>query len=201
MTPAEDLYPWDVQISENGSFIIRSRYSFVEFLNERLSQYYDHISDKEEEICTIYRSNVLDNADKMEIDAINEAFRNSLTENREKDIILQNTHIGPHREDLEFIKDGQPLRSFGSQGENKTFLIALKFAESDYIKMKTNKKPLLLLDDIFGELDNYRTHNLITYVKNVGQTFITTTLRDKFGILDTEDSQLWHMKEGMIYEA
>jgi len=196
-----ELYPWDIQICESGSFIIRSRINFVEFLNERLSKYYDHISDKDESINTVYRSNVLENADNYEQPVIIEEFQKLLKENLDRDINFQNTHAGPHKDDLEFIKDGQPLKSFGSQGENKTFLIALKFAESDYIKMKTDKKPLLLLDDIFGELDNSRIQNLITYVKTVGQTFITTTLKEKFDVLDKEDSQLWLMKDGLINEA
>jgi DNA replication and repair protein RecF len=197
----EALFPWNKQLCEYGSFIIRSRKSFVDFLNERLSDYYDHISERDEKIETIYRSAVLSKKEDLPDSSLEQIYENTLMDNQDRDVEFQTTQTGPHREDLEFIKDGHPLKSFGSQGENKTFLIALKFAESDYLKKSMNKKPMLLLDDIFGELDRIRIHNLMRFVNQVGQTFITTTIRDKFLDLEIENLQLFHMEEGKIYET
>ena len=98
-----------------------------------------------------------------------------MQENIGNDIKRETTLKGPHRDDLNFLKDGLLLKQFGSQGENKTFLIALKFIESAYLKMELNEAPLLLLDDIFGELDEYRINHLMDYVLGIGQSFITTT--------------------------
>jgi DNA replication and repair protein RecF len=195
------LFPWDEQLCENGSYIIRSRHSFIEFLNERLSDYYDHIAENNDNISTVYRSAVLKKTESEGDTSLEDAYGAILHDATDRDIEMQTTHYGPHREDLEFMKNGYPLKEFGSQGENKTFLVALKFAESDYLKKSVRKKPILLLDDIFGELDHNRIYNLMKFVKQVGQTFITTTIREKFINLDLGDIEFFNMKNGSIYET
>ena len=115
--------------------------------------------------------------------------------------MLRGTTVkGPHRDDFEFLKDEFPLKSFGSQGENKTFLIALKMVESEYVRLRKEEKPILLLDDIFGELDNYRIKHLIEHTVNVGQTFITTTLRDKFTDLNLSKENFYHINKGSLIQ-
>lgn len=197
----DDLFPWDIQLSREGTVIIKNRNAFVGFLNERLSEYYDHISEGNEKIKTIYKSSVLNKTDAYNPETLESDYKYLLEQAHERDLDLQTTQFGPHRDDLEFIKDDHPLKSFGSQGENKTFLIALKFAESDYLRMHLYEKPILLLDDIFGELDNLRIKNLMKFVKEVGQTFITTTIRDKFSMIDSGDSQFLYMSKGKMSEA
>jgi len=98
-----------------------------------------------------------------------------------KDKILGRTTRGIHKDDLEFIMDGRELKKFASQGQLKSFVIALKLAQFDYIKKISGKNPLILLDDIFAKLDDQRVHNLIDllYHKSESQLFITDTSEDR----------------------
>ena len=151
----------------------------TDFIREKINDSYKFISEKEENISIEYIS-TLWNRDEAQIPDISARFAAVLQENIGNDIKRETTLKGPHRDDLNFLKDGLLLKQFGSQGENKTFLIALKFIESAYLKMELNEAPLLLLDDIFGELDEYRINHLMDYVLGIGQSFITTTLKSKF---------------------
>jgi DNA replication and repair protein RecF len=97
--------------------------------------------------------------------------------NRKKDLILQRSSSGPHRDDLIFSMEDQPIKKFGSQGQLKTFVLSLKLAQYEVIRSTQKEKPLLLLDDIFDKLDHNRVRNLITFLgdRNIGQVFITDT--------------------------
>jgi len=104
-----------------------------------------------------------------------------LNKNLEKDKILQYTTVGIHKDDLSFEIDGFPIKKFGSQGQQKSYLIALKFAQFEFIKQQSNLIPILLLDDIFDKLDENRVSQIIELVnKNeFGQIFITDTHSDR----------------------
>ncbi len=176
------LFPWDEQLVKNGSYIIRLRKKFTDFANKKIAGYYQRISLRDEEITVKYKSNI---PIEQEVDDLETVFKKTLFDTYDADIQRQNTLIGPHRDDLIFYKEGFPLKAYGSQGENKTLLIALKLVESEYLKEKTSENPILLMDDIFGELDNERINNLIGCVMPFGQTIITTTSREKInGVLD-----------------
>ena len=90
---------------------------------------------------------------------------------------MQYTTVGIHKDDLHFEIEGHPIKKFGSQGQQKSFLIALKLAQFDFIKQQSNVNPILLLDDIFDKLDEERVAQIITLVdnENFGQLFITDT--------------------------
>jgi DNA replication and repair protein RecF len=92
------------------------------------------------------------------------------------------------------------IKSFGSQGENKTFLIALKFLEADYIKNKTKTDPIFLMDDIFGELDSKRIEKLTEYVSTFGQTFITTVSKGKFSESKINNINFINIKNGCVIQ-
>ena len=100
-----------------------------------------------------------------------------MQQNFERDRILSYTSIGIHKDDFDFILDGNALKRFGSQGQQKTYIISLKFAQFDYIKNKTNLAPILLLDDIFDKLDKKRVRVITQLVSedHFGQIFITDT--------------------------
>jgi DNA replication and repair protein RecF len=85
------------------------------------------------------------------------------------------TLVGPHRDEFACKINGQDLRKFASQGQHKTFLVALKLAEFFYLKERCNETPLMLLDDIFSELDEHRSGRLLSFVGDISQTFITST--------------------------
>jgi DNA replication and repair protein RecF len=85
------------------------------------------------------------------------------------------TLVGPHRDDLELSVSGRELVAFGSQGQHKTMLVALKMAEFHYVREERGETPLLLLDDLFGELDDRRSRRILATLARLGQTVVTTT--------------------------
>lgn len=131
---------------------------------------YHSISDQEENIDLIFESQL---------------FKSShlklLEESLAKDRITQYTSCGIHKDDIHFLKDEHHIKKFGSQGEQKTFLIALKLAQFDFLKSKTGFSPILLLDDAFDKLDQLRVSQIVSLVdqNNFGQIFITDTHKDR----------------------
>ena len=98
-----------------------------------------------------------------------------------KDRVVQYTSVGVHKDDILFLKEGQPIKKFGSQGQQKTFLVALKLAQFDFLQSETGGAPILLLDDAFDKLDQKRVSQIISLVdqKDFGQIFITDTHEDR----------------------
>ncbi len=98
--------------------------------------------------------------------------------------------VGPHRDEFIFEINGLNLRSFGSQGQHKTFQVVLRFAQFFYLKKITGKTPIFLLDDVFGELDKKRSVKISEYLRQVGQAFITLTDFANFSFLKKTDGDL-----------
>ena len=157
---------YDKQLIEHGNVIHRERKSFLKQLTPVFNKYYSEISEGNEIVDLEYRSKLND-----------DDFTVLINQNKEKDRISKTTQVGTHKDDILFKMDTYPIKKIGSQGQQKTFLIALKLAQFDFIKEQIGFKPILLLDDIFDKLDDHRILKLISFVnKNVfGQVFITDT--------------------------
>ncbi|NQD69153.1 DNA replication and repair protein RecF [Sphingobacterium shayense] len=155
------------QLTEVGERIFNRRKEFMlEFLPE-FQRYYQYLSADAELVTLTYESPLMEND-----------MESLLRINFEKDRALERTSQGIHKDDLLFtIHDGMPLKKFGSQGQQKSFLIALKLAQYSYLRDKKSTKPLLLLDDIFDKLDEHRTKKLMQLVSDdeFGQIFLTDT--------------------------
>jgi DNA replication and repair protein RecF len=108
------------------------------------------------------------------------------------------TLVGPHRDDLAFYLNGIELQKYASQGQHKTFLIALKIAEFFYLKEKKEEKPILLLDDVLSELDGSRSRRLLGRIAEVGQTIVTTTNESPFDdvIQWDHEHRKFHVEQG-----
>ncbi|MFH1284818.1 MAG: DNA replication and repair protein RecF, partial [Candidatus Peregrinibacteria bacterium] len=158
----EDLDAWDTEILEYGPYILEKRKELVDFLNGALEEIYGSISGNDEKVKTTYKNSIKDDYEK------------SLADKREADIAYAKTSLGPHLDDLTFYINNREISSSASRGEFRTLLLAIKLAEIRYIKQKTNSYPVLLLDDVFSELDRKRQHHLLKSIKNC-QTIITTT--------------------------
>ncbi len=160
----------DIQLAEYASVIHSKRKAFVEQLIEILQEYYRKVSGGKEKVSLSYKSHLNDTPAEI-------LFRDNI----EKDRVLQYTSVGIHRDDLTLLIDGYPIRSEGSQGQQKTYLIALKLAQFDFIARVAGIKPILLFDDIFDKLDTGRVHRLIDMVANdgFGQIFITDTNKNR----------------------
>ncbi len=165
----ESLSVWNMQLVEYGTFIYDKRKKFLNELSPIFQKYYDFISEKKESVQLTYRSQLIEN------------FENLLELNIEKDRALQYTSTGIHKDELIFKLKEHNLKKNASQGQQKTYLIALKLAQFDYIKQISNIKPILLFDDIFDKLDSLRVEQIIKLVadKHFGQIFITDTNQER----------------------
>ena len=158
------LEPYDKELIELSQWISRKRSGFLEMYAPLLHQHYAEISGSREEVLVAYESAVLDPSFGIH-------FKSSL----KKDVLLKRTNMGIHKDDFEFQINGFPIKKFGSQGQQKSFLIGLKLAQFQVFKELKQTKPILLLDDIFDKLDDLRIKKMINLVANkeFGQLFIT----------------------------
>ena len=164
------LKVYDDQMIEKAQSIHESRKKFIDEFKPIFNKFYKDISSNKEGVGLDYQSALHENTMK-------ELFIN----NRNKDQLVGHTSSGIHRDDFLFSIKNNPLKKFGSQGQQKTYLIALKLAKFEYIKLKKNVNPVLLLDDIFDKLDDHRVGYILNLIEknNLGQTFITDTSKEK----------------------
>ena len=158
------LQIYDMQLAEHGTRVYEARQKMVERMQPMVAEYYRTLSDDSEQVEIEYRSELQDMP-----------MQDVLLRARERDIVNQFTTAGVHRDDLVFRIGGYPLRKYGSQGQQKSFLIALKLAQYRLLAEATGEKPILLLDDLFDKLDMGRVEQLLTIVSHddFGQICIT----------------------------
>ena len=189
---AFSLEVWDKQLVEYGRVIFESRRRFLEEFAPIFQHYFEFISGGKEKVRIIYDSQFHESEPE-------ELFRSSL----EKDRVLRSTTTGIHKDDLLFEMDGFPVKKYGSQGQQKSFVIAIKLAQFDHTKNLKGFKPVLLFDDIFDKLDDHRVHQIVRLVSenSFGQVFITDTQRHRIEQLFEEvriDHKIFEVSEGKI---
>ena len=157
---------YDEQLSKIGNLIFNKRKEFLELFTPIFFEKYSIISNNKEKVKLNYKSQLK-----------NHRLQDLLISNIEKDKVLQYTSAGIHKDDIEFLIGNYPIKKFGSQGQQKSFLIALKLAQYEVLKAKSGNSPILLLDDIFDKLDSKRVKQIIKMVNdsNFGQLFISDT--------------------------
>jgi len=166
----DTLSIYNEQMNTLGTAIHQKRVEFIDSFLPIFKEQYQNISEKDEQIDLSYESQLSD-----------DTLLNLLEKNIEKDRALQYTSVGVHKDDLSFTIAGHPIKKFGSQGQQKSFLIALKLAQFHFIKQLADTTPILLLDDIFDKLDENRVSHIVGLVKddNFGQIFISDTHADR----------------------
>jgi DNA replication and repair protein RecF len=165
----ELLLVWNHRLIEYGHRIHAERKEFIEKLIPVFQKYYAFISQGNEQVGMIHQSDLYQqNLEELLIEAL------------PKDRAAQYTTAGIHKDELVFNIDKYPIKKLGSQGQNKTYLVALKLAQYDFIKELSGMKPILLLDDIFDKLDRHRVEQIVKVVSGdaFGQIFITDTNRE-----------------------
>lgn len=160
---------WDEQLAYDGQIVYLRRKEFIENFIPTFQKIYEFICSSNEKVELKYKSH-FDDGD----------FLANLKSRRKRDKALGYTSAGIHRDELEMMMDNYPIRKVGSQGQNKTYVVALKLAQFDFLKKATRITPILLLDDIFDKLDSSRVEQIIKLVieDNFGQIFITDTNRE-----------------------
>jgi DNA replication and repair protein RecF len=184
----------DLQLVKLGNTIYTKRKEFVEKLIPIFQKYYTSVSGDAERVSLFYQS---------QLDEGN--FETQIKSNINKDRAAQFTTIGIHKDDLILLQDGHPIKKEGSQGQQKTYLLALKLAQFDFIREVSGIRPILLLDDIFDKLDIKRVENFIRLVSDngFGQIFITDTNKSRLDeILAKLHSgfKLFKVEDGMVRE-
>lgn len=170
MQADESLYElWEEQLAYEGQIIHTKRKAFVEQFIPTFQYYYNFICQSNETVELKYES-PLDEGNLVDL----------LKHKRERDKILGYTTAGIHRDDLDMRMDDYSIKKVGSQGQNKTYVVAMKLAQFDFLKKAGSTTPILLLDDIFDKLDSTRVEQIVKLVSedNFGQIFITDTNRD-----------------------
>ena len=182
----ETLDIWDSQLVSYGSKIIERREKFIDQLNNIIFDIHKKLSGNKEELIIDYKPDVL-------IDFYNEELR----KNREKDIKLKLTSVGPHRDDLIFKIKDVDIKKYGSQGQQRTTALSLKLSEIEIVKLLTNDTPILLLDDVLSELDSNRQNYLLNSIGNI-QTIISCTGLDEFINNRFQINKVFEVAEGKI---
>ncbi|AUP78359.1 DNA replication/repair protein RecF [Flavivirga eckloniae] len=162
----DTLEVYNNQLTDYGTAIFEKRDAFLKTFIPIFKARYEAISSGNESVDLVYHSDLFDGK-------LNTLLQNTIN----KDKALQYTSVGIHKDDLHFNIEGHPIKKFGSQGQQKSFLIALKLAQFDFIKTQSGVNPILLLDDIFDKLDEQRVAQIIKLVddENFGQLFISDT--------------------------
>lgn len=170
-----DISAYNEMLVLNGSEIIFLRQQFLEAIKLETKENYQHIANGSE-FYLEYKPSVknIDYSHSLEI--IQEKFRETLENYRMKESVMERSLVGPHLDDISFYIDSLPARNYGSQGEIRTAALSLKLAVYKLIKEKRQITPLLLLDEIFAELDNERSAGLINLFANFDQLFLTTAV-------------------------
>lgn len=162
----DDLFVWDVALSEYGAYIIEKRTLFIDEINAKLNDAYNDIADSKDSVSVHYSHTLIGDAKQKLLNELHAA--------QPRDRMLGTTTIGPHRHDVIFEFNNSPALTVASRGEARTIVLALKFLEVAIIEQITGQKPIILLDDVFSELDEVRQKALSDRIRD-NQILITST--------------------------
>lgn len=177
---------WDGQLASYGRYVIESRVKFIKELLEIAVPIHSSITGGEETLDIKYVPN--SPADRLE---------ENIFLNHDRDMILQTTGVGPHRDDMTFFINGEDARKYGSQGQQRTIALSLKLAEIELVKKRTHNNPVLLLDDVLSELDRSRQTQLLESINDI-QTMITCTGLEEFVNNRVKYNRIYKVENGTV---
>lgn len=210
----DQLFFWDERITQAGSYIIQARIQAIQDLGQLSAAIHQELTRGEE----VLRLNYLPSYEplpsppgqiKMELDnpldrtglgikEIQAGYREKLLSQRSEEINRGMTVLGPHRDDLRFISNGIDLGDYGSRGQLRTALLALKLAEVAWLKEKNGHWPVLLLDEVLAELDDTRRQDLLERLAKTEQSLLTTTDLSLFSDNFRQSATIWEMRNGQL---
>ncbi|TWH46642.1 DNA replication/repair protein RecF [Sporomusa sp. KB1] len=189
------LSPWDEQLAKVAATITEKRLESVKKLTMLANLHHRKLTSNSENLTVNY---YLSGAKKDKIDNLHRWYHSQFDQQRKQDILNGSTGIGPHRDDLIILVNGKNLRNFGSQGQQRTGVLAMKLAELEFIKSETGEYPILLLDDVMSELDAARRSELLLFIRERIQTFITAADEQYFSKI--KFGKFYHIQNGMVTE-
>lgn len=178
---------WDMQLVRYGSEVIKRRREFINELNEIVSRIHSRLSGEKEKLLIEYVPSV-----------IPEEFEEITMNSRKKDIRFGVTSYGPHKDDIIFYINGNDVRKYGSQGQQRTAALSLKLAEIEFVKQTIHDTPVLLLDDVLSELDEKRQNFLMESIGDI-QTIVTCTGIEEFINNRVNLDRIFKIINGQIY--
>ncbi len=194
----DGLSVWSEKLADTGARLMVKRETFTREILRLLQEYYRGIAGPGEEAVIRYRSRV--GVSDRSHSSLSVCLRDILGKSLPDDLRRGTTLAGPHRDDLEFVLNGKPLSHHGSQGEQRSFILALKMAEIEYLKRKWGTPPLLLLDDMTSELDRDRNGNFMKYLKEKEtQVFITTTGLENINLSGISNYSTFPVSDGKFF--
>lgn len=180
--PEALLEAWDDGLALHGSLLVERRQRFAEeFAGYVVRSYGDLVEGGRERPGVVYESMCVVGDASLPREAVAEGIRDLVRRHRSEELRRGTTLVGPHRDNLRFTLSEVPVQEYASQGQHKSFLVALKIAEFAYLRERRGERPILLLDDVFGELDGRRSARILRLVEVLGQTIITATEVRPFG--------------------
>ncbi len=186
------------KLIEKEIFIYKKRKEFIDYINKYITDIYKDISEVDN-LKIVYVNNI--DLNKFEDEEIKEKLKNKYKQNLHREIALGMTLYGPHRDDFYLNIDEGDIKIYGSQGQQKLAFISLKFAELKIFEEKKISKPIILLDDIFSELDKKKKNKLIEYISSDYQTVITTNDIRQISKKILKDAKIFKVKNNMIEEG
>ncbi len=192
-----ELAYWDEVICDNGGQILDWRHETLEAMAQPLAAAHREIAPDEATLRLVYVSNV----EPAVGEGNQAALRRRLRETSDKEVWNGATLVGPHRDDLALELDGRGLTEFASRGQQRTAILALKLAELDLLTELDGHPPLLLLDDVFSELDPERRAHLVRRIGSLPQAIVTTTTPDDLDPALVAASTLWQVEPGVVRPA
>ncbi len=191
---SEVIESFDIQMSLISTRIFRRRRRAISKIRPYVEYWHNHLSKSREQIGINYLSGV-DNINQEEEEevVISKKIVEQLQKQRSIEALTGKCNFGPHRDDIEFLINNISIRKYGSSGQQRTFILALKMAELDLLRTMINFPPLLILDDVLAELDIIRQNLLLNSVGKDSQCFISATHLDKFNQSFLSSSQMIHL--------
>lgn len=177
---------WDMQLILYGSKIIERRKTFIREINKIISGIHKKLTGNKETIQIIYEPS---NGQLT--------LEQALNKNKQKDLKIKSTSVGPHRDDIAFMAGNIDIRKYGSQGQQRTAALSLKLAEIELVKQSINDTPVLLLDDVLSELDKHRQNYLLDSIHDI-QTLITCTGVDEFVNHRFSVNKVFYVENGQV---
>ena len=196
---AAEFALWDAQLAALGTRVVRRRARAIDRLAPIAHQWHQAISGQREDLQIHYQPNVPMAEDDPQV--IQTSFLEKIKQRAIAEQHQRTTLVGPHRDDIEFAINDTPSRQYGSQGQQRTLVLALKLAELHLIDEVVGEPPLLLLDDVLAELDLNRQNQLLDAIQDRFQTIITTTHLGAFGSQWMASSQILTVKAGRIEDG
>ena len=185
------------QLIELAAKITLKRYEFLQLLQKWAEPIHYEISRGLEKLQIQYHPSV-DVSEKIELSRIIEAYSEKFVKIKEKEIQRGMTLAGPHRDDLSFDVNERDVQTFGSQGQQRTTALSIKLAEIELIFSETGDYPILLLDDVLSELDDFRQTHLLNTIRQKVQTFVTTTSIDGIEHDVIKEAAIYQVRSGHI---